>query len=136
MQDPNRERRQFPRLSVNFIVTFQVDRPPDVRMAVGGYDVDALMLDLSEGGVALTTDYEIPRGTNLFIYFTLINPYTNEDRRINKMEIQGEVRHNVQLKDKQHRLGISFTRISESNKQAIAEFVQLENEYRKNTHPS
>lgn len=136
MQDPNHERRKFLRLSVNFIVTFQVDRPPDVRMSVGGYDVDALMLDLGEGGMALTTDYEIPSGTSLFIYFTLINPYTNEERRINKMEIQGEVRHNVQLKDKQHRLGISFTRISEPNKQAISEFVRLENEYRKNTHPS
>lgn len=120
------ERRQFQRLNVNFIVTLQVHNPPEVRMSVGGLDVDALMLDISEGGMAITTDYEIPAGTLLYIFFTLINPYKTEEDRVTKMEISGEIRSCVPSGNhKQHRLGISFTQIKEYDKRAIAEFVRL-----------
>ncbi len=120
------ERRQFQRLNVNFIVTLQVHNPPEVRMSVGGLDVDALMLDISEGGMAITTDYEIPSGTLLYIYFTLINPHKTEDDRVTKMEISGEIRSCVPSGNhKQHRLGISFSQIKEYDKRAIAEFVRL-----------
>ncbi|HAJ56186.1 MAG TPA: hypothetical protein DCL35_00260 [Candidatus Omnitrophica bacterium] len=120
------ERRKFIRLSVNFIVTFKVDKPPEIRMSVGGMDVDALMMDLSEGGMAITTDYEIPDNTLLNIYFTLINPYRNEDDRVTKMELLGEVRSCSLLDNhKQRRLGICFTQMKESDKRAIASFVKL-----------
>lgn len=114
------------RLSVNFIVTFKVDTPPEVRMSVGGLDVDALMMDLSEGGMSITTDYEIPDKTLLNIYFTLINPNRAEDDRVTKMELLGEVRSSSLLDNhKQRRLGICFTQIKESDRRAIADFIKL-----------
>ena len=126
MDMSEKERRKFLRLNVNFIVTFQVNKPPDVHMSVGGLDVDALMMDLSEEGMAITTDYEVPAGTLLNIYFTLINPYIKEDDRVSKMDILGEVRSTALVDNhKQHRLGIYFTQIKECDKRAIAEFIRL-----------
>ncbi len=120
------ERRRHQRLSVNFIVTFQVNQPPEVRMTIGGLDVDALMLDLSEGGMAITTDYELPSATLLYIYFTLINPFKSEEGRVNKMEILGEVRSCIPMGEhKQHRIGICFTQIKEYDKNVISDFVRL-----------
>ncbi|MBI5873626.1 MAG: PilZ domain-containing protein [Candidatus Omnitrophica bacterium] len=127
------ERRKFKRLNVNFIVTFQVNRPPEIRMSIGGMDIDALMMDLSEGGMAITTDYEIPSGTLLYIYFTLINPFRNEDDRVTKMELLGEVRScSILDNHKQRRLGICFTQMKEDDKKAVADFVKLNTEQK---HP-
>jgi c-di-GMP-binding flagellar brake protein YcgR len=121
----NEERRQFQRINVNFIVTFQVDKPPQVRMSIGGLEVDALMVDLSEGGMALSTDYEIPAGTLLYVYFTLINPLRTEDDRVTKMELLGEVRScTASDNQKQHRVGILFTKTKESDRRAIADFIR------------
>lgn len=128
MEYKSLERRKFKRLSVNFIVTFQVDRPPEVRMSVGGYDVDALMMDLSEGGMAITTDYEIPNGTQLFINFTLINPYVCEDERVSKLELVGEVRNIAHVNQRQFRLGIFFINLNDKNKKAISDFIRLEDQ--------
>lgn len=126
------ERRKFQRTKVNFIVTFQVDRPPQVRMSVGGLDVDALMLDLSEGGMAISTDYEIPAGTLLYIYFTLINPFRTEDDRVTRMELLGEVRSCTSNDNhKQHRLGILFSGIKENDKRAIADFIRNDTKEKK-----
>ncbi len=121
------ERRAFKRLNVNFIVTFQVNQPPEVRMTIGELDVDALMMDLSEGGMAITTDYELPNLSLLYIYFTLINPFKGEEGRVTKMELLGEVRSCVAMpqNNKQHRIGICFTQIKEYDKRAIADFVKL-----------
>lgn len=120
------ERRIYKRLNVNFIVTFQVNKPPEVRMSVGGLDVDALMLDLSEGGMAITTDYEIPSGTELYIYFTLINPNRKEDDRVTKMELLGEVRSCTGIdNNKQRRLGICFSQVKDGDKLAIGDFIRL-----------
>jgi len=120
------ERRVFKRLNVNFIVTFQVNKPPEVRMTIGELDVDALMMDLSEGGMAITTDYGLPDSTLLYIYFTLINPFKSEEGRVTKMELLGEVRSCVPMQSaKQHRIGICFTQIKEYDKRAISDFVKL-----------
>jgi c-di-GMP-binding flagellar brake protein YcgR len=96
-------------------------------------DIDALMMDLSEGGMAITTDYEIPSGTLLYIYFTLINPFRNEDDRVTKMELLGEVRScSILDNHKQRRLGICFTQMKEDDKKAVADFVKLNTEQK---HP-
>ena len=119
------ERRKFKRLKANFIVIYRVDKPLEVVMVVGTREITALMLDMSEGGMAILTGYNIPMQTIIYLKFTLINPYVFTDDRIRTMEITGEVRYNARLENNEYRLGIYFMRISDEDKAAIVSFVKL-----------
>jgi len=123
----NRERRKHERLKVEFTLNYRVDSPLEVRMSIGwDSEVDALMVDLSEGGMAILTSCDIPVSSVLSINFTLINLTAIEDEeRIKTLSITGEVRSNFTVDKTDRRLGIKFTQISQKDKEAIAEFVRM-----------
>lgn len=119
------ERRRFPRLRLHLAVIYQVNKPLTVRMQIGDKEIMATALDLSEGGIAISTDYDIPFKTNLMIKFSLFK--VNDAGHANfygPMEIIGEVRSNKPLEQDMHRLGICFTHIEEKDKLEIIEFVK------------
>jgi c-di-GMP-binding flagellar brake protein YcgR len=122
----NNERRKSNRLKASFILTYQVNQPLSLRMTVGwDTDVVALMLDLSQEGMAISTDYDLPVATILLMKFTLINLEAEGDERVKAMKITGEVKSNILLDKNEHRLGIQFTQINENDKFAIANFVKM-----------
>ena len=118
------DKRRSERLEVNFTVTYKVDKPPEIFMMVGGQEVYAVMLDLSEGGMAIVTEYNVPAKSILVIHFTLINTAAPEEERTRHMDIVGEVRYNMPYEREEYRLGIKFTQIARDDKAAIAEFVK------------
>jgi len=120
---PGKERRKYPRLRVDFTVIYRVEEPVAVRMTIGAREVYALMLDLSEGGMALSTDCNIPIDTTLLIKFTLINLNAEGDERAKTMNIVGAVRNNIMLSRSEYRLGVLFKRIKNEDRSTIAEFV-------------
>jgi len=119
-----RERRRHKRVKVSFIVVYRGRKPLDLFMIVGNQEMGAIMLDLSEGGMAIITEYDVPVSTVLSIKFTLINHEAADEDKIRAMSMTGEVRHNIPVK-REHRLGISFTDISEEDRRAIASFVAI-----------
>ena len=119
------ERRGSPRVKVEFILTYKIDKSTEAQIWIGDREANALMLDLSSNGVAILTDYDIPVFTTLLVKFTLINLYANTDERISTIEVTGEVRSNILSKDNEHRLGIIFTNIAEQERQAISKFVEM-----------
>ena len=119
------DRRKFKRLKINFIVYYQVNKPLEIRMKVGSNEVNALMLDLSEGGMAIVTNYDIPISTTLQVKFTLIDKYSHSDTRSRSMDITGEICNNVLYKQKERRIGISFTDIDSGDREAIVSFVKM-----------
>jgi len=122
----NNERRKANRLKASFILTYQVNQPLSLRMTVGwDSDIVALMLDLSQEGMAISTDYDLPVATILLMKFTLINLEAEGDERVKAMKITGEVKSNILLDKNEHRLGIQFTQINENDKFAIADFVKM-----------
>jgi c-di-GMP-binding flagellar brake protein YcgR len=123
-----KERRKTKRIKVNFIVVYRVREPLELLMVVGRQEVDALMLDLSEDGMAVVTKYDIPQSTTLSIRFTLLNLSAERSNRVRSMEIVGEVRYNILAEKNEHRLGIYFTRISQEDKRAIRDFVNMTGE--------
>jgi len=129
MSEPlsDRERRKHERLKVEFTLNYRVDTPLEVRMSIGwDSEVDALMVDLSEGGMAILTSCDIPVGSVLSINFTLINLTAIEDEeRIKTLSITGEVRSNFMVDNTDRRLGIKFIQIGQKDKEAIAEFVRM-----------
>lgn len=119
------DRRRFQRLDLNIIVIYRVDEPASVRVQIGEKDVEATMLNLSEGGIGLITKYNIPVWTFLFIKFTLSRMDKNGlVRFFGPMAIKGEVRSNVLLERDEYRLGISFTQMDREDKITIADFVK------------
>ena len=119
------DKRRSKRLKVEFIVTYKIDKPVEVHMWISDKEVNALMLDLSESGMAIVTNYDIPASATLLIRFTLINLYANKDERVTSIKILGEVRYNILTEENEHRLGISFTRITQEDKSAIANFIKM-----------
>jgi c-di-GMP-binding flagellar brake protein YcgR len=94
-------------------------------MVVGDKSLYALMIDLSESGMAIETKYNLPVKSVLFIKFTLINHLIDDDdQRFRSMDMVGEVRNSVPFEEKEYRVGILFTQIAEEDKTAIKEFVK------------
>ncbi len=119
------EKRRSKRLRANFTIFYQVDKPPTVVMNVGyGIEIESLMLDLSEGGMAILTNYDLPVNTVLLIKFILINRALQGDNRVIKLSMTGIVCYNQLCENEEHRLGIRFSEISEKDKQAIADFIR------------
>jgi c-di-GMP-binding flagellar brake protein YcgR len=122
--DKGFEKRRFKRQKAKFIITYKLDNAVQMHMLIGSREVDALMVDLSEVGIAVLTKYDIPVSTNFLIKFTLINLHAHKEERVKSIEATGKVRYKVLTQDNVYRLGISFTRLSEEDRRAIANFVK------------
>jgi len=120
------DRRRFQRLDVDITVLYRVDLPLSVRMLVGDQEFEAIMLNLSAGGIALVTKNDIPAGTSLSIKFTLTS--VNKEGEVSlygPIEIKGDVRSSNKWEGNNCRLGISFSDIDHKNKLEIVRFVQM-----------
>jgi c-di-GMP-binding flagellar brake protein YcgR len=118
------EKRQFKRLRASFIVIYRPRKPSDIFMFIDDTAVTGIMLDLSEDGISLSTDYDLPAATVLSIEFTLINPYAARDKKVRKIEATGEVCSSTLFDQEEQRVGIHFTRIDPDDKRALADFVK------------
>lgn len=117
------ERRSSKRIKVDFIVHYSLHRPVEITMGIGSLKIDALMLDLSEGGMSIATNYYLSINTLLFINFILISDAKQGEDRVRKMAIEGEVVGKFAIDGDEYRLGIRFREIRDEDKAAIREFV-------------
>jgi len=120
-----RERRKSARLRVRLAVVYQINKPLTLRMQVGEKEIIASALDLSEGGMAISTSCDIPLQSDLLIKFTLFK--VEDDDRVSfygPMEIVGEVRSNTLIEGGLHRLGICFTSLEDKDKSEIINFIK------------
>jgi c-di-GMP-binding flagellar brake protein YcgR len=122
---PETERRRHKRVKVGFIVNYSIRKPPQLSMIIGQREVDALMLDLSEGGMAVGTSFDIPQATILAITFTLINHSPLAKEKVRKMAMEGGIVNRTVLDRSEYRLGIQFTKISPEDMTAISDFVKI-----------
>jgi c-di-GMP-binding flagellar brake protein YcgR len=118
------EHRRFKRIKINLSVVFRLARPAAIRLLVGNKEVRATMLDLSEGGLSVLTNYDIPKSTALLIKFTLFKVENDDVSFYGPMEIVGEVRYNMPLGGNEYRLGIYYKKIKSQDKAEIANFLK------------
>lgn len=105
------ERRTSKRMRVNCTVIYRTNQPVDARFALHGEDIHAKMLDISQTGMAIITERDIPIFTVLAMRFTLLKVDEKLVKFSGPMDITGEVRSNTVLADNKHRLGIYFTKM-------------------------
>lgn len=118
------EKRRFKRAKRDLIVFYKVVSPLEIDALVGHREAHGIMIDLCERGVSMLIKHNIPSPSLLSMRFILVNEKAiNEEQRVRPMQVDGEVRYNI-LWEGVHRLGISFTEISEEDQRAIADFVK------------
>jgi len=120
------EKRKYKRVNVSFTVVYEVNSPLSVRMKVNNREVNAIALDLSEGGIAVLTSYDIPKSTQVKVKFIIFNEDAlSTKERSRWIEVKGEVRYGCSTKENAFRVGICFMDISASDRAFIAEFVRM-----------
>jgi len=106
------DRRTSKRMRMNCTVVYRTNEPSTTKVMLGGQDIQAQMLDISQTGMALLTDKDIPISTILSMRFTLLKVDNDVVKLSGPMEALGEVRSNVVNEDHHsHRLGIYFTKM-------------------------
>jgi c-di-GMP-binding flagellar brake protein YcgR len=118
------ERRKFKREKAHFTINYRIAQPPEVIMDVGKREIEAVMLDISEGGMALITTCEVPKGTRMNLRWTLIDPRAQTDDRIRDFRVEAEVRHCVRVREDEFRLGLSFIGFGEGDRRAVGQFIE------------
>jgi len=118
-------RRKSERIDAAFTLTFSIEKPYALSISLGLTDAtDALMVNLSDLGMAIITKHNIPIGTQLHFKFNIIDLRSTGEERMRRMDLIGEVVSNAVVKDVSHRIGIRFDRIQEADKAAIRDFLQ------------
>ena len=108
---PGMERRTHRRVRMNCTIIYRLNEPVSARFIMEGEDIEAKMLDLSKGGLAMVTDHDIPISTRLSMRFTLFKVNRDVMNFSGPVEVTGEVKSNVPLERNEHRLGIYFTKV-------------------------
>lgn len=119
------ENRKFKRVGAAFPVVYNVKSPFELRLRIGKEELDGIANDLSQGGLSLLTNHQIPAGAVIEIKFRLSNKSAvSEEDRSRKLVLQGEARYSFFTKEKSYRLGIRFMNISQSDRNFIAGCVK------------
>ncbi len=118
------DRRRFQRLSVNLTVWFSVHSPVYLQGAIPHNEAEVTTLNVSEGGIAFLTPYNIPVWSTLMIKIMVF--HTDENgfvARRRPLEVMGEVRTNVRFEADRYRLGVSFRGLQAHQQQELADFL-------------
>lgn len=122
------ERRKAERVRVNITVAYQIEKPISIRMLIGEEEVEATIVDISEGGLAILTKHDLPIDTLLVVEFMLIRSEKETSfKYYESVKIKGEVKSSIVLAEDKYRLGVAFKGLSEEGKSKIAAFVKKGN---------
>jgi len=106
-----KDRRVHKRVKMNCTVIYRLNEPLSTHFMVRGRDIEAKMVDISHGGMAMVTNYDVPMATKLSMRFTLLKVNKEVVNFSGPVEVTGEVKSNVPLEKNEHRLGIYFTKV-------------------------
>jgi c-di-GMP-binding flagellar brake protein YcgR len=120
-----KNRRKSDRLDTTLTLVYQIEKPLALRIQFGFTDnIDALLFNLSDSGMAIITKHDLPIGIRLHFKFTIIDLRLKGDERCRHMEFTGETVSNISLPDSSHRIGIRFYGILAADKLIISNFVK------------
>lgn len=122
-KDSGIERRRFKRTKISIAVMYRKDAPQDVWATDAQAENQAQMFDLSEGGIGIMTNREIPARMVLRLKFTLTWSKNNVVSYYGDLELLGQVRYCGLIGENKYRLGIKFVDIDDSTKTQIRNFL-------------
>jgi hypothetical protein len=120
------EKRQFKRVPVSLDMLYMVKLPISVRMFTGGQERPAIAQDISEGGLALSTNFEIPVDALLLLKFAITNDAVmSSEERTHNFELDAQVCYCRPLENGSWRLGVSFVNIVTSERLFISNYIWI-----------
>lgn len=120
----HRDMRRFQRLRVNLSVFYRIESPENTRLILGGFEQEADMIDLSEGGMAFLARRNIPPHTILLVKFILFKFDSNGIVSFSDpLEVHAEVRYCISAENNEYRLGVCFRKVEGNEKAEISDFV-------------
>jgi len=121
------ERRKSKRLKVDFSFFYRINKPWYVFLLISGKEVEAMALDLSSGGIAISTNYNINVATVLSMkIMTYKQDEENNFKFYKTINAQGRVCSNILEDTDRYRIGISFTEIDAEEKEELLLFAKKE----------
>lgn len=125
-KNPWKEKRQFKRVNISFTVMYKINSPLVVDMMVEGERKAAIACDISEGGMGVLINYNIPKSTIVTLKFAIVDLAASRiEDQYRLMELEGEVCYSLYVEEKYaYRAGIRFINISNNERKFIAKFVK------------
>ena len=117
-----KERRKFERVGTSFSLMFGVKSPFEVQLKLGARELDAVTQDISEGGLCMWTNYNIPIGARLNIKFKLFNDVNGAHR---SFELFGDVCYCGQDRGSDYRIGVEFSGVTPEDHRFISEYIRM-----------
>ena len=119
------EQRRFKRVKAKFMLSYKLDRVLQAKLMAGGDKIYAVMGDISSGGLMIITQYDIPIGSKLLLFCTVIDEMALHDYEKSKtLEINGIVKSNRQIKHNEFNIGIEFFEVSEEDRKFLEKFAK------------
>jgi len=116
------EKRRFPRVALDVVLFFRVDKPPEVRLKIGKETLVGHAVDISEVGISFLVDAEIPKGTEIEISFNLMIQKGKGER----VSARGVVVYSFpRFPKKTYRIGVLFLNLDEGDRKLITEYVRI-----------
>lgn len=107
---PQKEKRKFPRINVNFPIRYKAKR--------GNFSVKAKSYDLSIGGIRLVSDRLFPLGTNVHLELNILS-------RIISPIIGAVVWSDLLPYSGKYQMGVEFLQVKLEDKGQIADYINL-----------
>lgn len=120
-----RDARRFQRLTLNTAIEFRRYRDYQRQIYYEDKKIEAMALDISEGGMGLLTKTFIPQRTFLEIWISLSG--LNQEGQVvyyGPMRVLGKVIWIVPWDNQSFRLGITFLEMQDEDRKTIASFIK------------
>ncbi len=118
------DRRKFYRLRAALFVCFSLRDEFYIPRLAQGEEIEARTFDISQGGMAIATRYNIPAKARLDIKCLLLG--VNKQGVVSfsrPLELNGEVRYNTPINGSEYRLGICFRQLSQEDKKQVDDYI-------------
>jgi len=119
------ERRKAGRTKTNFPILCNIDPQLKVHLTIKQEIFDAIAKNISEGGMAILTNIELPVNASASVNFTLFNDKEEDiSRRTRQIVIDCRTCYHFPVPEGAYQIGLQFLNLSEENRSFIAKYVK------------
>jgi len=120
------DKRKYQRYGCNMTVWCKVQEPQDVRTQFADREIEATALNVSEAGVGLLSDQQIPKHSMISLTLVMFKGNSEGEVRGQKpLQFQGTVCYSQPAMDEENkfRLGVSFTSVPQDYREQLSNFL-------------
>ena len=119
------ERRKNNRAKANFLVLYDIDPKLKVRLTIKRKIFNAIAKNLSEAGMAILTNVDLPVDMSVHVDLTLCNMKEADlSKRIRRIQVGCRTCYSSSVPDGAYKVGLQFLDLSEEDHRFIAKHIK------------